>query len=170
MLLLVGCGDIPCEEGFNIFVNGLCVRPNEFSISTEMLKKTINITQEGFNREYRDNPVDLETLFLENKISVQYVIYIKEHVLGLTDGETVNEAGEHVPTSVTIIAWSCMHRYFTLAHELLNVIAIHHLKDIECDHLCYKLFYEWAVENNMPEDSVVEDYLYDNIELLCKEN
>jgi len=169
---LVACGSahIPCSGDFDEYTDGLCIETNGFPVNMINLSTSIGITERWFNNFYPTNTVYLEDLFIENNITLEFVEYFWGGIKGVTIGEYHDpETGEFKSTTVKIQGSSCLFRNYVTAHELLHVIADHHLNlpIPSFYHTVDHMFFIGALEKNLELDSVMEYYILEEILPLC---
>ena len=163
LVSLLGCGDIPCAENFDLYSKGLCIRTNGFIVNRINLNHSISIVENEFNKFHESNPVDLEELFIENGVTLTFVDDLGGKYLGLTKLQyTDSRTNEFYPTSMEVLGWSCWFRNFVTSHEILHVIAGHHLytsAQDSADHIIPKLFKQKEDENILDASTVEESIL-----------
>ena len=165
-----GCGNIPCTESFNMYVGGLCIQTNGFIVNRINLNNSIGITENKFNQFHKDNPVNLKQLFIENNITLTFVDELDGKYLGLTIPEYTDLNGTFYPMSMSVLGWSCWFRNFVTSHEILHVIAHHHLyvmPEDSANHIIPNLFKETG-DGNILNATTVEESILLNIAPMCQ--
>lgn len=164
---LVGCGSIPCDEGYDLFVKGMCISSGFYEANPENLETSIDLLELHFNLIFDVKySVDIERLIVRHDVTLEFV---KD--LGGVLGKT--RFPDEISPKVRIFALgpSCWHRNYIMIHELLHVIARYHLHVLETDdhHYVPKLFVTWAVREELPKDTTVEYNVGQDIAQMCSE-
>jgi len=170
-LIVAGCGEpIPCSADYNEYTDGLCIETNGFPVNMANLSASIGITERRFNSFYPEQPVDLESLFIENYITLEFVEYFWSSIKGVTLGEHHDrETNELKRTSIKVQGNSCLWRNYVTAHEILHVVASYHmnLPELNSLHMVDKMFFIWASNNGLELESALEYYILEDIVPFC---
>lgn len=170
ILFLASCGNIPCDENFTIYAKGLCVNPGGYQVNTQNLETALTLVEIYYNQFYSDNPIDLEQLLIENKVTLKYSDHLCQ-ARGITFLPFTDEDGTYYPTRMFVLGWSCWNRNYVTAHEILHVIARHHMRadsEVNQSHMVPNMFLTWAIETETPREETVEHYLTEDIRELCE--
>jgi len=170
ILLLTGCGSIPCEEGYTLFVKGLCVNAGGYQVDTQNLEITLILTEAYFNQFFPDNRVDLESLLLEYKVTLKYSDHLCR-ARGVTFHPFVDHADRtEYASRIFVLGWSCWNRNYVMAHEILHIISYHHLKvsgEMNMTHMVPNVFLIWADKLDIPREETVEYHILTDVKEMC---
>jgi len=173
LIFLASCGGpIPCGAEYDYYVKGLCVDSNRYYVNEANLQTSLDIAEEEFNRFYPNNPVDLESLFVDHQVTMEFVEFLGPYIRGITFSERRHpETGDYLPPKIYVLEYACLFRTYVVGHEAYHIVADHHLELKGADlggHYIPNVFTEWADEVGVPRTSTAEHFLYERTLPLCE--